>query len=392
MRALLFALIAALVIPSAPWAVALQKAQAQPPGEAGVKKEAPGKEERRPAPLPKVVVTSPLATDVVVTQQYPGLIHAQRHINVRALEAGYLEAISVREGQAVKKGEVLFKVTPILYKARLDAELAEVQLAQLELAIARKRFDKNMVSADEVKLSEAKLAKAQAKANLAQAELNFTTIRAPFDGLLGRLETQEGSLVKEGDLLTTLSDNSGMWVYFHVSEARYLEYMARQGKSKQPGRVELVDARIELMLADGSTFAHDAGSFVTVDGKFSYETGNISFRADFPNPDRLLRHGQTGSVLIRQAVKNAIVIPQRATFEVLDRRYVYVVGKDDVVHPREIAVQHEVDEFFVIKKGLDVNDRVVVEGARRVRDGEKVDYEFRKPEEAIGRPKIGQKE
>lgn len=377
MRALRFILIAALVFSSAMWVP-------QSAVNADVKQGAPGKEEP-PADQPrKVVVTSPLAKDVVVTQQYVGFLRSQRHINIRSLLDGYLEAVPVREGQAVKKGDVLFKVLPILYKARLDAELAEVQIAQLEFAKTKELFDKKGASETEVKLSEAKLAKAQAKAKLAAAELNFTTIRAPFDGVLGRLESQEGSLIKEADILTTLSDNSVMWVNFHVPEARYLEYArAGLGKRKDPSRLELVGSRIELMLADGSTFAHDAGSTVTVEGRFSSETGNIPFRADFPNPDHLLRHGQTGTVLIRKTVKNAIVIPQRATFEVLDKHYVYVVGKDNVVHQREIVVQHELEDVFVISKGLDGNDRIVLDGVQQVSDGEKTEYEFRKPEEAI---------
>ncbi len=382
MRALMFALIAALIFPPAIWAAAPQKAAAQAPAEAGDKQGAPGNTERPPDPAQKVVVTSPLAKDVVVTQQYVGVIRAQRQIEVCALSAGYIENIPVKEGQAVKKGDVLFKVTPTLFKARLDAELAEVQIAQLEFTNAKKLLDQKVVSVNEVKLSEAKLAKAQAKANLAEAELAFTTIKAPFDGLLGRFEKREGSAVKQEDILTTLSDNSVMWVYFHVPEARYLEFMARQGKGQDGSRLELVDSRIELILADGSTFAHDAGNVLKVLGSFNTGTGNINFRADFPNPDRLLRHGQTGVVLLRRTVKNATVIPQRATFEVLDRRYVYVVGKDDVVHQREIAVEHELDDVFVIKKGLDVNDRIVLEGLHRVRDGEKVEYEFRKQEEA----------
>jgi membrane fusion protein (multidrug efflux system) len=378
----MFVLAAALIFPSAIWADP-QKTQA----ETGVKKAAPGKEEQ-PANAPqkqKVVVSSPVAKDVVVTQPYSAQIHAQRHISIRALQAGYLEAIPVKEGQAVKKGDTLFQVLPVLYKAKLDAELAEVQLAEIELANARKHFEKKVISVEEVKLQEAKLARAQAKAKLAQTELNFTTVKAPFDGLIGRLEEQQGSLVKESDVLTTLSDNSVMWVYFHVSEARYLEYV-QQGKRKDPSRLELADSRIELMLADDSKFAHDAGDVVTVEARFNNETGTIAFRADFPNPDLLLRHGQTGTVLIRRKVKDAIVIPQRATFEVLDRRYVYVVGKDDVAHARTIAVQHEVDDIFVIKKGIEVNDRIVVEGVQWIRDGEKVKYEFRKPEAAIGNP------
>ena len=348
---------------------------------------ASGQEEMPGAP-PKVVVTSPAVTDVVVTQQYTCQIRSRRHIEIRALATGVLEAIPVKEGQAVKQGDVLFKVIPTLHKARLDAELAEVRLAQIELDGTKKLFDKKVVSVDEVRVYEAKLARAQAKAKLAEAELNFTTVKAPFDGLVGRLEIQEGSLVKEGDALTTLSDNSAMWVYFHVPEARYLEFKTRQGQNPDPSRLELVDSRIELVLADDRKFNQDAGNVVTVESTFNNETGNIAFRADFPNPDRLLRHGKTGTVRIRRAVKNVTVIPQRATFEILDRRYVYVVGKDDVVHQREVAVQHEVDDIFVIKKGLDGNDRIVLEGIRQIHDGDKVEPEFRKPEEVIGSPKF----
>ncbi|MCE9565905.1 MAG: efflux RND transporter periplasmic adaptor subunit [Planctomycetes bacterium] len=337
----------------------------------------------------KVVVTSPRTTDVVITQQDSCQIRSRRHIEIRAMSTGYLEAITVREGQGVKQGEALFRVIPQLYKAKLDTAMAEVQLAKIEFDNTKKLFDNKVVSVNEVRLSEAKLAVAQAKARLAETELGFTTVKAPFDGLLGRLETQEGSLISEKDALTTLSDNSVMWVYFHVPEVRYLEYKARQGPSNDPSRLELVDSRIELVLADGSTFKHAASNVVTVENSFNNGTGNISFRVDFPNHDRLLRQGQTGIVQIRRTVKNALIVPQRATIEILDRRYVYVVDKDDVARQREIVVQHEVDDTFVIKKGLDANDRIVLDGLQRVRDGEKVESEFRKPEDAIGTPKTG---
>ena len=230
-----------------------------------------------------------------------------------------------------------------------------------------------MVSQNEVALLEAKLAKAQAKAKLAEAELNFTNVKAPFDGIVDRLHEQQGSLIKEGDILTTLSDNSVMWVYFNVPEARYLEYMADLDQDKE-------DQKIELVLANGNKF-QQLGKIGAIEANFNNETGNIPFRADFPNPDRLLRHGQTGTVLISRVLKDAIVIPQRATFEILDKRYVYVVDKDDVVHQREIVIQNELDDIFVIKKGLDVNDKIVLEGIRQVRDGEKVEYEDRQPEQ-----------
>ena len=122
------------------------------------------------------------------------------------------------------------------------------------------------------------------------------------------------------------------------------------------------------MLANGSKFPQ-AGKIGAIEAKFNNETGNIPFRADFPNPDRLLRHGQTGTVLISRVLNDAIVIPQRATFEILDKRYVYVVDKDDVVHQREIAIRNDgLDDIFVIKKGLDVDDKIVLEGVREVHD------------------------
>ena len=319
----------------------------------------------------KIVVTSPEAKDVIITQQYVCQIHSQRHIKVRALESGYLEEIPVKEGQAVKKGDLMFKVVPILYQAKLDAEMAEAKLAQLEFNNTKKLFEDKVVSQNEVALLEAKLAKAQAKAKLAEAELNFATVKAPFDGIVDRLHQQQGSLVEEGDILTTLSDNSVMWVYFNVPEARYLEYMADLDQDKE-------DRKIELVLANGNKF-EQTGKIGAIEADFNNETGNIPFRADFPNPDRLLRHGQTGTVLIRRVLKDAIVIPQRATFEILDKRYVYVVDKDDVVHQREIVVQNELEDIFVIKKGLGVDDKIVLEGIRQVRDGEKVEYEVRQP-------------
>jgi len=323
----------------------------------------------------KIVGTSPEAKDVILTQEYVCQIHSQRHINVRALENGYIEQIAVREGQAVKKGDVMFKVLPILYQAKLDAEMAEAQLAQLEFNNTKKLYEDKVVSQNEVLLLQAKLAKAQAKARLANAELGFASIKAPFDGIVDRLHEQLGSLVEEGDVLTTLSDNSVMWVYFNVPEARYLEYMDTLDHGQE-------DQRIELVLANGETF-EQIGKIGAIEAKFNNETGNIPFRADFRNPRGLLRHGQTGKVLIHQVMKNAMVIPQRATFEILDKRFVYVVDKDHVVHQREIKVRNEMDDIFVIEKGLGLDDKLVLEGIRQVRDGDKVEYEFRRPEVVV---------
>ena len=319
----------------------------------------------------KIVVTSPEEKDVVITQEYVCQIHSQRHIEIRALEKGYLEDISVKEGQSVKKGDSMFKIVPILYQANLEAELAEAELARLEFNNTKRLFERNVVSQNEVALLQAKLAKAQAKAKLAGAELGFTNVKAPFDGIVDRLQQQLGSLVQDGDILTTLSDNSVMWVYFNVPEARYLEYMGDHDKDK-------ADLKVELELADGNKFPQ-IGSIGAIEANFDNKTGNIPFRADFPNPDGLLRHGQTGKVLIPHVLQHSVVIPQRAAFETLDKKYVYVVDKDNLVHQREIVVQHELDDVYVLKKGVGVNEKIVLEGLRQVHEGEKVAYEFHSP-------------
>ena len=339
-------------------------------------------DEHSPHEMHKIVATSPAVKDVVVTRQYVCQIHSRQYIEIFALSSGYLEPILVKEGQTVKKGEVLFKILPVIYKAKMDSAQAEVRLAELKLQQTEKLFKQTVVAEQDVLQHQAELAKMQANFMLAQAEFNFATIKAPFDGIIDRLLKQQGSLIKEKDVLTTLSDNSVMWVYFNVPEKRYLEYKSLQSETKDQSQLELVDSRVELQLADGNKFDQIASNVVTVEGKFNNETGNIAFRSDFPNPNYLLRHGQTGTILIHHTLHDAVVIPQRATFEVLDKRYAYVIGEDHVAHQRPITVQHEIEDVFVVG-GLAVNDKIVLEGVQQVRDGDKLEYEFRKPEDAL---------
>ncbi|HEY4258755.1 MAG TPA: efflux RND transporter periplasmic adaptor subunit, partial [Schlesneria sp.] len=240
--------------------------------------------------------------------------------------------------------------------------------------------DEKVVSKAEVSLVEAKLARAKAQAQLAKAEFNFTTFKAPFDGIIDRFELQQGGLVEEGDTLTTLSDNSVMWVYFNVPEANYLDYMDERSEREK-------DQKVELLLANRKKFSQ-AGKITAIEADFNNHTGNISFRADFPNPDRLLRHGQTGNILISRVKKDAIVIPQRATFQILDKRYVYVVDKESVAHQREIKVQNELEDVFVIDKGLEVGDKIVLEGTRQIRDGDKIQYEEQSPQQVLANLKF----
>jgi len=336
-----------------------------------------------------IVVTSAARRDVPTTQTYVCQIHSRRHIELRALQGGYLQEIHVQEGQSVEQGQLLFKILPVVYQARLETDRAKLQLAEITLQNTQKLFEQKVVSDQELAMATAERDRARAEFDLASAEYGFTNIVAPFDGIVDRQYMQQGSLVEEGDILTTVSDNGLMWVYFNVPEANYLRYKslpdANDPESSQ--RLHLSGATIELRLANGEIFEQNAGDTVTVESDFDNKTGNIQFRADFPNPDRLLRHGQTGTLLINETLRGGLVIPQRATFEILDRQYVYVVGPDGVAHQREITVAHELEDIFVVGSGLDESDRFVLEGVRQVRDGQPLEFEVRSPEVALSNMK-----
>ena len=228
----------------------------------------------------KIIVTSPVKKDVISTQPYVCQIHSCKHIEVRAMEGGYLQEIGVKEGQAVKKGELMFQIVPTIYQAKLETEIAETQRVQIELTNAEKLKEKGIVSQTEIAILKAELAKAQAKLKLASAELSFASVVAPFDGIVDRQRIQLGSLIEDKDVLTTFSDNSTMWVYFNVPEARYLLYKVEF--DKKDGATDHL--RIELKLANGKIFPQH-GTIGAIEADFNNTTGNIPFRADFPNPD-----------------------------------------------------------------------------------------------------------
>lgn len=316
------------------------------------------------------LVTSPIKKDTAITKDYVCQIHSIRHIEVRALERGYLEQISVDEGQFVKKGQKMFHIMPNVYQADLQKAVAEAEVAEIEFKNTKLLADGNVVSENELAMAKANLDKAKAEVSLAQTHLGFTDIRAPFDGLMDHLHVREGSLLDEGELLTTLSDNSQIWVYFNVPESEYLDYIisADKGSKKE----------VRLLMANNKPF-NQTGIVETIEGEFNNETGNIAFRATFPNPDGILRHGQTGSILMRVPHKDVIIIPQKATFEILDKKYVFTVDKNDVVQQREITIGAELPHLFVVEKGLSVNDRILLEGIRMVKDKEKIHAEFLSP-------------
>ncbi|MFX0555643.1 efflux RND transporter periplasmic adaptor subunit [Maribacter sp. CXY002] len=322
----------------------------------------------------KYLVTSPIQKDTSITKDYVCQIHSIRHIELRALEKGYLKQIYVDEGQIVQQGQKMFYIMPNIYQADLQKAQAEQKVAEIELQNTQLLAEGNVVSQNELAMAKAVLDKAKAEVSLAQTHLGFTDIRAPFNGIMDHLHVREGSLLDEGELLTTLSDNSKMWVYFNVPEAEYLDYIT--GTDKKSGK------EVSLLLANNKEF-NQHGIVETIEGEFNHETGNIAFRATFDNPDRILRHGETGSVLMKVPFSNAMLIPQKATFEVLDKKFVFVVDKNNVIRQQEITVSGELPDLFLIEKGLSVKDKIILEGIRMVKDGDKIQTEYVEPKLVI---------
>ncbi|MCZ8089186.1 efflux RND transporter periplasmic adaptor subunit [Flavobacterium sp.] len=316
------------------------------------------------------VVTNPIEKDTAITKEYVAQINSIQHIELRAQERGYLEKIYVDEGQHVKKGQLLFQIMPKLYEAEMQKAKAEADFAEIEYKNTERLSNNKVVSTSELAMAKAKLSKAKAELMLTNLHLQFTQIRAPFDGIIDRFHVRLGSLIEEGDLITSLSDNSKMWVYYNVPEAEYLDYTAKlQGNAK---------AKVNLLMANNKIFDYP-GVVETIEGEFNNETGNIAFRATFPNPKGLLRHGETGNIQMEVSVKNALLIPQKATFEVLDKKYVYIIDSNNTVQSKEIEIVAELPHLFAIK-GLSTKDKILLKGLRLVKENEKIEYKLEKPE------------
>ena len=320
------------------------------------------------------LVTSPIKMDTSIIKNYVCQIHAIQHIELRTLEKGYLQETYVDEGQKIKAGQTMFQIMPKLYEAETQKAQAEADFALIEYKNTKRLADSSIVAPNELALAKAKLDKAQAELSLTQVHLGFTKISAPFDGIMDRLQVRKGSLLDEGELLTTLSDNSTMWVYFNVPEYEYLEYKENEKKDSL--------MKVNLLMANNKLFKY-GGEVKAIEADFNNETGNIAFRATFPNPDGLLRHGETGNIQMTVPFKDAIIIPQKATFEILEKKYVFVVDKENVVHQKEIVVAAELPDLYVIQAGLKEGDKILLEGIRKVRNNDKIEFEYKEPKEVL---------
>ncbi len=322
----------------------------------------------------KFTVTNAVQIDTSFTKQYVSQIKSIRNIEIRAQEKGFLQNIYVDEGQYVKQGQLLFRIMPKIYEAELLKAEAEVKGAQIEYMNAKTLADKNVVSKNEQAMAMAKLEQAKAEVALAKLHLSFTQIKAPFAGTIDRIPNKLGSLIDEGELLTSLSDNSQVYAYFNVSEPEYLEY---QNNAKGRG-----DSHVNLLLANNQPLKYK-GKVEVIESEFDNETGNIAFRAIFPNPDKLLKNGETGKVLMQVPVKNALVIPQKATYEIQDKKFVFVVDKKNILRSTEITITGVLPDLYVIQSGISNKDKIVLDGIQKAKDGDKIEFDYQNPQKVI---------
>lgn len=318
-------------------------------------------------------VAPPSIEDVVVRREYVAKIEAVRYAELHARLKGTLEAVAVDEGQRVTAGQLLFSIDArarkqdvVVAQAATHAEQAELDAAQLDLENTRRLAEKNIVSDAELErakskaaMSRAKVEQARALAQRAAVELDRADIRAPFDGVVDRIPRKAGNMVTEDELLTTISDSHEVFAYFSISEHEYLDFVRASGARPR---------QVSLVLADGSTFAQP-GQVDAVAGELDPETGTLAYRARFPNPDGLLKHGSSGKVVIEHPIKGAIVVPQSQTFEVQGSVFVFVVDDKHVVHLRKLDVQQRIDDKFVVRGGVTAKDQLLVEGLQLVKDG-----------------------
>lgn len=322
-------------------------------------------------------VISPFVTDTVYINEYIAEINALQNVEIRTRVNGFIETIFVDEGQTVHKGQILFSISSTEYqqelkkaKASTKNAIAELKSAQIELENSQKLLDKKIIGKPEYDLATEKVDALKAKVeeaelNVAQAELNlsFTQIRAPFDGIINRIPNKVGSLLEEGTLLTTISNNKEVYAYFNVSETDYLNYVATkdEGKSKE----------VSLILANGTVFKH-TGVIETIESEFDKSTGTIAFRAKFPNPEQILKHGSTGKIQIKATLKNALLIPQKATFDRQEYLCVFVVGEGNTIQVQKITSLMRLPHLFVVGSGLSPEDKILYEGLQLVKEGDKI--------------------
>lgn len=320
-------------------------------------------------------VVHPVITDTTYERAFPTKINSFMNVDIRTKIKGFIENIHVDEGKFVQQGQLLFSISSrelehTMHKAEASLQSAEAELAgsEIEHENTRKLFVKNIVAKPEldlantkVKLMKAKLAEAKVVLEEAKLHLAYANVRAPFSGVINRIPNKKGSLVDEGALLTTISNNENIFAYFNVSETEYLDYVENKNSSNKVG----------LLLADNTKYEQE-GVVETSESEFDKSTGNIAFRAKFPNPKQILKEGSTGKVLVNTKLKNAILVPQKASFEIQGNIYVYLINKENKVNIKKINPLLRIPDYYVIDGGIQADDLILYEGIQSVKEGDQI--------------------
>lgn len=322
-------------------------------------------------------------TSQELNSAYPATIKGQQDIEIRARVSGYITKLCVDEGAVVHKGQPLFLIDAVPYQKAVQAAEAAVEVAKANVATTQLTVDsktelhaQNIISDYDLQtaknsLASAKAALAQAEAQLASArnDLSYTTITSPSDGVVGTIPFRVGSLVgtTTQEPLTVVSDINKMFVYFSMNEKQLLA-LTRQKDGSVNSMIGAMP-EVQLQLADGTMYPAK-GKIETLSGVIDLSTGAVQMRATFPNAQRLLRSGGTGTVLIPSVLDSALLIPQSATYEVQDKKFVYVLGDSSKVKNTEITVfPLDNGKQYVVTSGLKPGEQVVVEGVATLRDG-----------------------
>ncbi len=316
---------------------------------------------------------------------YPASIKGMQDIEIRPKVSGYLVKLLVDEGATVRKGQPLFLIDSEQYRAAVKAAQAQIKvchanIATQKLTVENKRmlFKQNIISSYDLQMAEntlasyeAQLAAAQAQLQSAQDNLRWCTVTSPADGVVGTIPYRVGSLVSasSAEPLTTVSNISKMYVYFSMTEKQLLALTREAGGVN--AAIQKMPA-VSLVLSDGSTYSQ-SGVVSTISGVIDQSTGSVQMRATFDNAQHILRSGGTGSVLIPTHASDAIMVPQKATFDVQDKKFVYVVNADKSVATREITVLPQNDgQTYVVASGLRAGERIVVDGVNQLKNGQKI--------------------
>lgn len=331
--------------------------------------------------VPEYAVITVEPQTVVLTSSYPTTFKGRQDVEIRPNVSGFITKLCVDEGAAVKKGEVLFVIDPVQYEEAVNVARAAVEVAKANVATSKLTADnkrelekKKIISKYDLQMAENTLASseaalAQANAQLVNAEknLSYTNVTSPVNGVMGKVPFRVGALVSPSIAtpLTTVSDISEMFAYFSMTEKQLLELIRQDSSSK---KILERMPEVSLKTADDQLYL-EKGKIETISEVIDPTTGAVSVRATFSNPQRLLRSGGTGSVIIPSELKGVLVVPQKATYELQDKRFVYVVGDDNRIKNTEVQVFKLDDgKNFVVTEGLNSGDRIVTEGVGTLRN------------------------